>query len=137
MKSLTFMIALSLFTVIKFLDLFLLPVFVFSGAIVLIEAIVLYVSNKWIFLLFIVFYLLVVTLMAYDMYYLGVGRIDVRLAFNLARHVLCFPCLSNGNSEIKLKLKGKQVFYWRTRSFSTTKFNTSIKDCLVMMSSNC
>ena len=91
-----------------------LPVFMFSGAIVLIEAIVLYVSSIWIFLLFVVFYILVVTLMAFDIYYLGIGRIDGRLAFNLARYVLCLPCLPNGNEEIKLKLKGRQVLSYES-----------------------
>jgi len=114
----------------------------------------------WIYLLFAAFYIIFITLMTYDIYYLGIGRIDIRLGVNfintlhtrfshkilapkisspkhsfvifgtkimyekcvcktlmkltvavkVAQHVLSRPCASNGKSEIKLKLKGKQVF---------------------------
>ena len=62
--------------------------FMILGILVFLEALVLFSSAIWVYLLFIAFYIGLTTFLAFDLYYHGVGRIDLDVGKLLAKDVV-------------------------------------------------
>ena len=63
-------------------------IFMYLGALVLLEALTLYSSSWWIFTIFLSFYLIMTTFLAFDLYYNGIGRLDRSIAWLLAKDII-------------------------------------------------
>ena len=63
-------------------------IFMLLGALVLLEALTLYSSSWWIFIIFLAFYISMTIFIAFDIYYNGVGRIDRSITWLLAKDIL-------------------------------------------------
>ena len=61
----------------------------FVASLLVFQMSTLYTTSSWIFGLFITFYVLGTIYVAYDCYYVGIGRLDYLVAMSLARKFLC------------------------------------------------
>lgn len=62
--------------------------FAFLGVLVFVEAMALYTSSWWMFGPFLIFYVAMTIFIAFDCYYIGVGRLDKKLSLILAKDIL-------------------------------------------------
>jgi hypothetical protein len=60
----------------------------FLGVLVLLEALALYSTSWLVFGLFLIFYVIMTIFIAFDCYYIGIGRLDRKVAWILAKDIV-------------------------------------------------
>ena len=107
-------------------------IFMILGALVLLEALTLYSSSWWIFIVFLGFYIGMTIFIAFDIYYNGVGRLDRSITWLLAKDIIfnwkqIYHSTYRGNESSQSK--SKRNFLSRIRF--PDRFRFSLCFCIV------